>query len=87
MRPKNAGLRAEPRSSEISLALGVARVATGCESNSTSRRRSVGADVTARDDGDKPAVVAEAVAVDVNADTIDYEAKWAPMEVVIALFM
>ena len=36
---------------------------------------------------DKPAVVAEAVAVDVNADTIDYEAKWAPMEVVIALFI
>ena len=31
--------------------------------------------------------VAEAVAVDVNADTIDYEAKWAPMEVVIALFI
>ena len=29
----------------------------------------------------------EAVAVDVNADTIDYEAKWAPMEVVIALFI
>ena len=34
----------------------------------------------------KPAVV-EAVAVDVNADTINYEAKWAPMEVVIALFI
>ena len=31
--------------------------------------------------------VAEAVAIDVNADTIDYEAKWAPMEVVIALFI
>ncbi len=31
--------------------------------------------------------VAEAVAVDVNADTINYEAKWAPMEVVIALFI
>ena len=31
--------------------------------------------------------VTEAVAVDVNADTIDYEAKWAPMEVVIALFI
>lgn len=29
----------------------------------------------------------QAVAVDVNADTIDYEAKWAPMEVVIALFI
>ena len=26
-------------------------------------------------------------AMDVNADTIDYEAKWAPMEVVIALFI
>ena len=36
---------------------------------------------------EQPAVVAEAVAVDVNADTIDYEAKWAPMEVVIALFI
>ena len=36
---------------------------------------------------DKPAVVAEAVAVDVNADTINYEAKWAPMEVVVALFI
>ena len=35
----------------------------------------------------KPAVVAEAVAIDVNADTINYEAKWAPMEVVIALFI
>ena len=31
--------------------------------------------------------VAGAVAIDVNADTIDYEAKWAPMEVVIALFI
>ena len=36
---------------------------------------------------EQPAIVAEAVAVDVNADTIDYEAKWAPMEVVIALFI
>ena len=26
-------------------------------------------------------------AMDVNADTINYEAKWAPMEVVIALFI
>ena len=25
--------------------------------------------------------------MDVNADTINYEAKWAPMEVVIALFI
>ena len=36
---------------------------------------------------EQPAVVAEAVAIDVNADTIDYEAKWAPMEVVVALFI
>ena len=36
---------------------------------------------------EQPAGVAEAVAIDVNADTIDYEAKWAPMEVVIALFI
>ena len=25
--------------------------------------------------------------MDVNADTINYEAKWAPMEVVVALFI
>ena len=36
---------------------------------------------------EQPAVVAEAVAIDVNADTINYGAKWAPMEVVIALFI
>ena len=36
---------------------------------------------------EQPAVVAEAVAIDVNADTIDYEAKWAPMEVVVAVFI
>ena len=36
---------------------------------------------------DESTVVAEAVAIDVNADTINYEAKWAPMEVVIALFI
>ena len=34
----------------------------------------------------KPAVIAEAVAIDVTED-INYEAKWAPMEVVIALFI
>ena len=34
----------------------------------------------------KPAVVAEAVAIDVTED-INYEAKWAPMEVVVALFI
>ena len=36
---------------------------------------------------EQPAIVAEAVAIDVNADTINYEAKWAPMEVVIALLI
>ena len=36
---------------------------------------------------DSKPVIAEAVAIDVNADTIDYEAKWAPMEVVVALFI
>jgi hypothetical protein len=35
---------------------------------------------------EQPAVVAEAVAIDVTED-INYEAKWAPMEVVVALFI
>ncbi|CAH0376628.1 unnamed protein product [Pelagomonas calceolata] len=34
----------------------------------------------------KPAVIAEAVAIDVTED-INYEAKWAPTEVVVALFI
>ena len=36
---------------------------------------------------EKRKINSQAVAVDVNADTINYEAKWAPMEVVIALFI
>ena len=47
-------------------------------------RRLDGSESTLEDS--KPAVIAEAVAIDVTED-INYEAKWAPMEVVIALFI
>ena len=83
--PDARALRAQNRmmlALKIYLTLAVCLVAPASAMGIT--RRLDGSESTLEDS--KPAVIAEAVAIDVTED-INYEAKWAPMEVVIALFI